>query len=237
MYMIWQAGIALFLTAATSLFLIGAFKLFENGAPETYFWAVPALFAAAGAMYSYAAIQRARDAGRTRRFALLGIVPIGNLWLLFSPPKAAPERPPYVPSSGSIRIVIGLCALVAIAATRMFDQYGSQKLLELQIADRVEKQVAAQNANLPNQLDEITILQAVDTDINKKEIVYRYTLTGSNIDSKNVQSWLTTTMKPKTAKTICQDPIVSQFGWIVRYRYWDTASNLVAEIYISKSDC
>lgn len=114
MFAVWLAGIAIGLSAAISLTVLGAIKLFDGDPPDFYFWSQPVLAAVAGAAYSHAAILRAKDAGLSRVDVVITIIaPIFIFWLIFAKPKAAPERPPYIPASGPVWILIALCAVAA----------------------------------------------------------------------------------------------------------------------------
>lgn len=172
MYVVWLAAIAVGTTAAI-LGLIWVMVRQGSITETQYLWTIASIYALAGALYNRAAIYRARDAGRSRGFALLAIVPIANLWVLFASPKAASERPGYTPAATPLRILVGLAAFVVIAGTRVFDTIGGELFVEKQVSDRVVAEVAATYSDLPRQLDEITILQAAETDRRAKEIVYR----------------------------------------------------------------
>ncbi|WP_128292649.1 hypothetical protein [Afifella aestuarii] len=236
-YMIWQAGISLVLTFGATLLTIEIYGIFDGNPPEAAFWSVPAMFALAGVAYAYAALLRAKDAGRTRGFALLGIVPIANLWLIFASPKKAPERPAYVPAWRIVRIAIALVAVVISVGLRTLQDEASRMLFQAQVADRVEERVAIQNERLPKQLNEMTTLEEVNFDASQKEIVYRYSFASSDIDAASIQAWLANTMKPRVTPSTCQDPVVAEFGWVTRFRYLDADENLVAEMSISNEDC
>ncbi len=236
MYLVWLAAIAVGTTLAVGV-LIWLMIHFGGATDALYMWTVGAIFALCGALFNRAAIYRARDAGRSRGFALLAIIPFANLWLMFASPKVASERPPYVPAATALRFVIGFAAFAAIAGTRALDTVGTDPFINSQVARKVVENVAVSNADLPKQLDEITILQAAEANTATKEIVYRYTLTSDDLDPERLQNWLDTKMKPNTLKELCEDPAITDFGWNVVYRYWDKGTRLVGEARVSSRDC
>lgn len=81
---------------------------------ETSYVILPLWAAFCGAILAHSAFLRAKDAGKGKAFALLGLIPVANLALFLAPPVRSADRPPYVPENRCLRIAIGLGALVLI---------------------------------------------------------------------------------------------------------------------------
>ncbi|MFS8183200.1 hypothetical protein ACMG4P_16800 [Pseudovibrio denitrificans] len=236
MYIVWLAAIIIGLM----LTIYGLIQLTAHtGAMSNtqYFWVTGLIFALFGALSNRAAVYRARDAGRSRLFALLAIIPIANLWLVFASPKVASERPPYTPAAAPLRIFIGIAAFVMILAANILGEITAEVSFDAQVAEKVVAAVAAANADLPKRLDNITILQIVEANRAKKEIVYRYTITTNDLDPKRFQNWLEKEMKPATLSGLCSDPAINKFGWSTAYRYWDEELRLIGETKVTGYDC
>ena len=236
-YLVWLAAINAALSLAMAAALIGSAAMFHNRAPAVVPWILPALFLAAGLAYGHASILRARDAGRSRWFVLLGLVPIGNFVLAFAPPKDEPGRPPYRPSSGWARVVIGLCAVAVVVASRPFDRFVAQTYLDMRVADRVRRDGPGRVVPLPQDLADTTTLQGIDTDGDTRMIIYRYRLAGAVSDRERITAWVETAGKQAIGKSWCGDPVVADVGWSVWSEYSDAAADLIARTFVSPTVC
>ncbi|MBD1548746.1 hypothetical protein [Roseibium aggregatum] len=237
MYVVWQAVIPLVYVGLVALSVLGSVKLFEGNPPASYFLSQPVLSAIAGAVYSRAAILRAKDAGFSRGGALLGIVPFANIWLMVAPPKEAPERPPYVPAAVPARVLIILCAIAVFFLSGPVNTIIAEKLAGIRIATRIEQGDFDFAAPLPTQLAETSTFQKIEPDAGEKAIYYQYGISGPDLDRDRIRSWLKDTLKSELAKYWCQERLIADRGWTVWYEYWDPDDRLVASTRVSQGDC
>lgn len=238
MFAVWLAGIAFGLSAAISLSVLGAIKLFDGNPPDFFFWSQPVLAAVAGAAYSHAAILRAKDAGRSRVDVVITIiVPVFILWLIFARPKEAPERPPYVPASDPARVAIALCAVAAFVSVDYLAPPVAQKLATMGMAERIKQGDFKHDAPLPAELAETSVFQGIEPDVVEKVIYYQYGISGPGIDRDRIRSWLEETLKPDLANHWCQERLIADRGWTIWYEYRDPDDRLVASTHVSRGDC
>ena len=236
-FVVWLAGIAFGLSAAISLTVLGAIKLFDGNPPNYYFWSQPVLAAVAGAVYSHAAILRAKDAGLSRAEVFITAIPVFILWLIFATPKEAPERPAYVPASVPARIFIAMCAVAAFYSLNFITPPVAQKLAEMGIAERIKQGDFKHDAPLPSHLAEMSTFQGIEPDVGEKAIYYQYGISGPDLDRDLIRSWLEDTLKPELAKHWCKEHLIADRGWTVWYEYRDPDDRLVASTRVSPGDC
>lgn len=171
------AGIIAFVSTAGVLAV--TYLTARTGNFETAPWLNLAIAAMSGVAFAMLALGRSYDAGKGRGFAAIGIIPIVSLWLMFAAPAPDPARPPYQPRNKLLRFVIGFTVLVVGSAL--------PQVLELAVSGRLpnegepsalqtEAEFAAINATMPQRLDEWTVLERLDYDLNTKELFYRHTV-------------------------------------------------------------
>lgn len=231
---------------ANLLVLAGGARLYPTGAPTYYIALFPLASLLCGAILGYAAILRATDAGKSRLFACLGLIPIANLVLLSAEPKQSANRPDYVPSNKFLRIFIGLSAAILMSSIRVGSERVYSEFAETKEADRVPTTAQVETAirnnlapllkELPKRLDEVTILQAVDIRSDIKELSWKYAYEDGRVSDAELQQFAETDLKPKLLKSVCADPIV-ELGWTLRYQYRRPNLRLAAQYTITADDC
>lgn len=205
--------------------------------PDWFFLSYPALFSLGGIALAQIAMLRANDAGKSRAFAFLGLIPIANLFLWLANPVQSPSRPAYTPVNKPIRFVIGFVAVLSIAVINtMIDRY-SLEIEEEFAFTAIETNVAKENAKLPMQLDDVTILQSMTTDRMTREIAILYVVTDRDMSPASLQRHVNETVKPGMAENWCKDQAITEFGWHVDIQYETDLSTKLAETSIDLSDC
>jgi len=237
MYIVWQAAIAIALSVGLALYFLILFRLEADPVPLAGASGVVAISLLAGLAFGFAAKLRALDAGRNRAFALLGIIPVGNLVLMFLSPKQDPARPPYWPSAKPVRILIGLAAIGGFAALWPFNTAVGAYLVHERLQTIAKRAVFTENAVPPADIAQSVKADGFTIYENERGILYRFVLAGPDVDPTRVRSWLVEKMLPNATKLVCEQPLVAQAKWTVAYDFRDSADNLIANVSILPGDC
>eukprot|EP00903_Cladosiphon_okamuranus_P001345 g1343.t1 len=237
MYVVWQALIAIALSVGLALYYLILFRVEADPVPVAGAAGGIVISFLAGLAFGCAAKLRALDAGKNRLFALLGIIPIGNLFLMIFPPKEDPSRPPYWPSARPVRVLIGLAAIGGFAALWPFNAAVGDYL----VGDRLQT-IAKRGDFTASAIPPQEIAPAVKADgftvyRNERGILYRFVLTHPGVDPDRLRNWLVEKMLPSATKLVCEQPLVAQAKWTIAYDYRDAADNLIANVSILPSDC
>jgi len=199
-----------------------------------------AIAAMAGVALGLLALGRSHDAGGGRRFAAIGIIPVVGLWLAFAGPVADPARPPYQPRNKFLRFVIGFGALLIRTAV--------PQILELAVGGRLpndgepsalatEAELAALNANMPQRLDQWTVLERMDYDLKTKEIFYRHAV---DLPADADAAGLGDRVKINALPNICGSAELRSLmadGFALVYTYHTTAGVSVPGFTVQLADC
>lgn len=239
-YAVWQMLIVVLLTLVVLYSWAAGKSSLGTNPPAVLASAYPAAFLLAGAASGVIAAWRARDAGRGRLYALLGVIPIGNLILMFTPPKEDPARPEYrlkalLPRGAVIVVALGVTwQLLDLLSFRIM-----HSVLETTAAATVDEGVFTRFAVPPTDLAPQTTFSGAeaDEDMGRKYLAFVYILTGEGIDRGKVQAWLDDTMRPQTMAAICRDPIIEEKAWYISYEYADPDDISIASTTISRRDC
>lgn len=237
MYVVWQVTIAVLLSATLLGLLYAAYRYLPDSYSHRLPWIAATICFVAGGAYARVAVLRARDAGRGHAVALLGIIPIGNLFLIFLPPRDAPERPRYSPSSKVARILVGVLAVAVFMSLGQINSLAGGELIQLRVERIAERSSFTAQAIPPTALVGAVNFEGVDVDPQYKAIYFTYRLPEPQSGAKDLEEWLETTMKPASLEAVCAELIVTIAGWHVWYEYYDMDDREVAEIGISRRDC
>lgn len=237
MYVVWQAAIAVLLSATLLGLLFAAYRYLPDGFSGLLPWISAAISFVAGGAYARVAVLRARDAGRGHAVALLGFIPIGNLFLIFLPPREAPERPRYTPSSKVARILVGVLAVAVFMSLGQINSLAGGELIRLRVERIAERSSFTAQAMPPTGLVGAVNFEGADIDPQYKAIYFTYRLPEPQSGAKGLEEWLETTMKPASMEAVCAETIVTIAGWHIWYEYYDGDDREVAEIGISRRDC
>ncbi|MEE4012663.1 hypothetical protein V1T76_11405 [Roseibium sp. FZY0029] len=237
MYVVWQVAIAVFLSETLLGLLYAAYRYLPDAFSHRLPWIAATISFVAGGAYARVAVLRARDAGRGHAVALLGIIPIGNLFLIFLPPREAPERPRYTPSSRGARILVGVLAIAVLVSLGQINSLADGELIRLRVERIAERSSFTAQAMPPTGLVGAVNFEGADIDLQYKAIYYTYRLPEPRSGAKGLEEWLETTMKPASMDAVCAETIVTIAGWHVWYEYYDGDDREVAEIGISRRDC
>ncbi|GAB4532790.1 MAG: hypothetical protein Tsb0019_34440 [Roseibium sp.] len=242
MYLVWLACISVTGTLAVALVKASATLGFtpEQGL-AIYLAGASVVVFLLGALYARVNLMRARDSGRSRGSALLGLVPLANFWLMFAPPKPAPERPPYVPQAVWARVAIGLAAAAVLFSHDYFTDYVNMRLSAVRAGEHAGLAVFRSHTVPPEDLAGKSELLNIKTQPADRMIVYSYLLSGATIDRERLQNWVKDTMAPETAKLWCGDPWITKRDWTVWYEYYDKEpdeyESPIADAYFSRGSC
>jgi|GEM_PF-2678821 len=242
MYIVWLACISVAGSLAVALVKTVAILWF---APEQglriYLFGASVLVFLFGALYARVNLMRAKDAGKSRGFALLGLVPLANFWLMFAPPKPAPERPPYVPRAVWARVAIGLIAAAVVYSRDYFSDYVNVQLVAVRAGEHAGQAVFTEHAAPPQAIAGKADLWSTKTYPGDRMVVYSYVLSGPSIDRERLETWVKDTMTPETAKLWCKDPWVAKRDWNIWYEYYDREpdenENTLADTFFSQGRC
>lgn len=203
-------------------------------------WLNLAIAAMAGVAFGMLALGRSHDAGKGRGFAAIGIIPIVSLWLMFAAPSPDPARPPYKPRNKFLRFIIGFSALLVGAAL--------PQVLELAIGGRLpregepsalatEAEFAAINATMPQRLDQWTVLERLDYDLNTKELFYRHTLDlPADADASGIGERIKVGAIPNICGTAELRSLMTD-GFALVYTYQTPAGDAIPGFTVRLADC
>lgn len=237
MYCIFIAIISYFIIFGEFvLAFIWAFYLSSSSA-EWYFLFYPLWYAVGGCLFAHVSMLRTKDAGKSKGFAFIGIVPIASFFLFFASPVTSPARPAYVPKDCSLRVAIGVFALLMISSLEYLTDLGVDYLEREGSTMQIVRSIEVQNADLPQEIDETTIIQSISADSSRKDIVLVYRITDASLTSEEVRSFLESSLRPQFVKDSCADPAITDYGWKMVVRYEDMSGGILAESTISRGDC
>lgn len=237
MYAVWISGATLIMSAGSLFLSTVALSAFTFSPPEWFFLSFPLLFAAGGGVLAHAAMLRAKDAGVSKGFAFIALIPLVNLVLLFATPAASPTRPAYRPKNRALRIIIGLFAIFLTGLIQVMLNRGVGDIESEFVTEEFVRDVEAQNAGLPKKLDEATILQSMSADPITKEMIVMFRITDPTLTSEILKSRVESSIRPKFIKSSCEDPAITIHGWKAVYRYQDTTGDLLVDSVVSREDC
>lgn len=194
-------------------------------------------FGLGGALFHQAAIARAKDAGKSRGFALLAVVPLANLALFVTKPKESPTRPPYNPENGAMRLVVGLAALIGVGALQAFDDKIIENIASSYVDNKIANDFSEAFSDLPRRLDSLTVLESLEIYKNRKKAYLNYRIELSEYDKDRLVSFIHKEIGPNFYSSDCSDGAIIEFGWTMIYRYIDQNNKLITDVEVDKSSC
>ncbi len=210
-----------------------------TGHPELAIWLSLVIAAISGVALGMLALGRSHDAGKGRRFAAIGIIPLLGLWLMFAAPAPDPARPPYQPENKLLRFVIGFVALLIGSAVPQAIEFALISLPnnEEAFASQMEAEFAEINAGLPQRLDEYTVMERLDYDLSTKEIFYRNTV---DLPADVVIDGIGDQIRENAVPEICGTAELKSLmdeGYSLVYTYETPTGETVPGFTVQISDC
>lgn len=167
--------------------VMGTLTLLVEAIAGGFFWVIVGLeifvTLVFGFFFGRIAMARSRDAYGHSRAAFLAFIPLGNLWLLFTPSKneISANRVSMIPLlSGGLGVFSGFVMLAAGIAISAYSVVEAERAVEEAVAegrfnerflDQTLEQMAAELAT-PMIVDEVTTLVRMETDEHTVRYVY-----------------------------------------------------------------
>ena len=122
---------------------------------------------------------------------------------------------------------------IVIVATYQVDDL----IIETYVEDDFLKQIEQQRAELPQYLDLETVLEEIETNRDRKEIIYYYNITNPKIDAQQMQARFSSSLKPRIVRDACENIMITDMEWTVWFYYRDLAGDTLAEGHVAHYDC
>ncbi|MBO6891067.1 MAG: hypothetical protein JJ866_03920 [Roseibium sp.] len=231
------AAIKLILLGVLALYFVSVVFVFDLGKPVFLEWSLPVVFLLAGSAYGQACFLRTINIGGSVWLALLGIVPVANLYLWFAPPGGSFKDQDLRPSGTIPRFLVSLVALTAFLAS----DYAFTKFKVFMIGQKaaryIQQDLFLEKAIPPTFIVKSTRFDGMKVHPGDKDVVFLLTLTDEAFNRDGFRSWLKEKMLPEQSGLICGTHLIANRDWTIWCEYYDATAALVASDDVSKQTC
>lgn len=236
-FLVSLATIKLIFLALLALYFVGVVFLFDHGKSAFLEWSLPIVFFVAGMAYGQACFLRAINTGKSLWLALLGIVPVANLYLWFSPPGKPFGDQDLTPSGHIPRLIVCLVALAAFfGADYVFSKF-KVFMIGQKAAHYIQQDLFLEKAIPPTSIANSTRIDGMKVHAEDEDVVFSLTLEGDGIDRTRFHAWLEGNMLPEQSDLICGTHLIANRNWTIWYEYYDATAALVASEDVSRRIC